>query len=160
MTEIHLCWSHQVWIQTILEKLDHCLRSILTCYCIWYIWKSCYRLEERLDNSFWCFVCHLFKKSVRFLFSSHLVIFHFYAIFEYFEKRFYYSIAGQFQHATTDHIMTKSFIRIEFTDDSFNTILMNSMFARYWSVMRLVDEGRTLFCDQNMYGSWDMVCDR
>ena len=133
-----------------MEKFDHCLRSILTCYCIWYIWKSCYRLEERLDNSFWCFVCHLFKKLVQCsLFSSHLVIFHFYAIFEYFEKRFYYSIAGQFQHANTDHIMTKSFIRIEFTDDSFNTILMNSMFARYWSVMRLVDEGRTLLFSIN-----------
>ena len=34
-----------------------------------------------------------------------------------------YSVAGHYQHANTDHIMTMSFIRIEFRDDSFNTIL-------------------------------------
>ena len=100
-------------------------KSILTCYCILYVRKSCYILEEeRLNESFWCFVCRLFKKSVQgFLFSSHLEIFHILSIFDYFEKRFYYSVAGHFQHANTDHIMTMSFIRIEFTDDSFNIIL-------------------------------------
>ena len=32
-------------------------------------------------------------------------------------------IAGHYQHANTDHIMTMSFISIEFTGDSFNIIL-------------------------------------
>ena len=47
----------------------------------------------------------------------------FQAIFEYFEKMFCYGVAGHFQHANTDHIMTMSCIRIEFTDDYFNIIL-------------------------------------
>ena len=38
-------------------------------------------------------------------------------------KQFYYSVTGYFQHANTDHIITMSFIRIEFTDNSFNIIL-------------------------------------
>ena len=40
----------------------------------------------------------------------------FQVIFKYFKKSWYYSVAGSFQHANTDHIMTMSFIRIEFTD--------------------------------------------
>ena len=39
------------------------------------------------------------------------------------KKRFKYSVAGHFQHANTNHIITMSFIRIEFKDDSFNIIL-------------------------------------
>ena len=38
----------------------------------------------------------------------------------------YYKVrrnTGHFQYANTDHIMTLSLIRIEFTDDSFNIIL-------------------------------------
>ena len=38
-------------------------------------------------------------------------------------ERFYYSVAGHFQYANTDHIMTMTFIRIEFADESFNIIL-------------------------------------
>ena len=48
---------------------------------------------------------------------------HFKHFFGYFEKKFYYRVVGRFQHANTDHIITKSFIRIEFADDSFNIIL-------------------------------------
>ena len=44
-------------------------------------------------------------------------------MFEYFEKRFYYSDGGHFQHANTDYIMTMNFIRINFTDDFSNIIL-------------------------------------
>ena len=45
-------------LNTVLEKLEYCIRSILT---LWYVRKSCYRLEEeRLDDSFWCFICRLF----------------------------------------------------------------------------------------------------
>ena len=34
----------------------------VTCCTIWYVWKSCRRLEEeRLNDSFWYFVCHLFE---------------------------------------------------------------------------------------------------
>ena len=43
--------------------------------------------------------------------------------FKQFWKEVYYSVAGHFQHANTDHIMSMGFIRIEFTDDSFNIIL-------------------------------------
>ena len=33
------------------------------------------------------------------------------------------SVTRNFQHANTDHIMIMSFIRIKFTDDTFNIIL-------------------------------------
>ena len=42
-----------------------------------YIIRSKILEEERMGDSFWCFVCRLFKKLVQcFLFSSHLKIFH------------------------------------------------------------------------------------
>ena len=50
--------------------------------------------------------------------------FTFQAIFEYFEKTFYYSVAGHFQYANTDQIMSfMSFIRIKFKDYFLNIIL-------------------------------------
>ena len=68
----------------------------------------------------------------------------FLAIFEYF-KRFYHNFAGHFQHANTDHIMTMSFIRIEFTDYSFNIILREFDVCQVLIGNGIVDEGRTLF---------------
>lgn len=34
------------------------------------------------------------------------------------EKRLNYNVAGHFQHASNDDVMTMSFVRIKFTDDS------------------------------------------
>ena len=38
-------------------------------------------------------------------------------------KSFFYSVTGHFQHVNTDHVMTMSFVRIEFTNYSFHIFL-------------------------------------
>ena len=90
------------------------IRLLSMIHYLWYIRKPCCRLEEeRLDDIFWCML-PFFKSSGNISdFTQFLKT----------VKSFFYSVTWHFQHVNTDHAMTMSFVRIEFTNDSFHIFL-------------------------------------
>ena len=131
-----------------MEKLDYCVRSILTCYRIWSFRKSWYILDEViLDDSFWCFICCLFKNRYNASFFPVIWKCSTFKQFLNILKR------GSIIASTFSDIFNMRILIISWPwallQSSLQMILlispfMNSMFASYWSVMGLVDEGRTL----------------
>ena len=123
MTEVDLCKSRQDQIKTVLEKLDCCLRLDVIVY------DTFDNLATDLKKRDWAiifdvlFVVFFQNRCNVSFFPVTWKHFTFQAIPEYFEERFYYSVARHFEHANTDHIITMSFIRIEFSDDTFYIIL-------------------------------------
>ena len=129
-----------------MEKLDHCLKSILTCSRIRCVRKSCYRLEEeRLGDGFWCLFVAFLKIGTTFpFFQSSGNIPHFKQPFNILKRG---SIIAR------PDIFTMRILIISWPwtllGSSSQIILLilpfvDSMFARYWSVMGLVDESSTV----------------
>ena len=107
---------------------------------VWYVWKSGYRLEERLDDSFRCFVCHLFWKLVQY-FQSCGNIPHFKQFLNILKRGSIIVLPENFNMRTLiiswSWALLGSSLQMILLISSF----MNSVFARYWSTMRIVHKG-------------------
>ena len=113
--------------------------------------------EDRLDNSFLCFICRVFLKiNTMFpFFQSSRNIPQFKQFLNILKRSsIIASVAGHFQHANTDHIMTMSFSRIEFTDDSFNII-----FHEFNVCQVLIGNGISWWGENTViFNNWALFC--